>query len=170
MNSDTVQRFMDLHYKMKATRFTGLDNTFVHSEFVTLFEISQLAKEKSGKENIVGVGISMNKIAKKLSVSPAMISKTIRNLENRKIVERYIDTVDRRVIKVCLTEEGFQKFSKIKRDFKDFIFEALDEMGDDDLNKLIELNERLHNIVTVKLEKKKQIIRQKGDLEHGQNT
>lgn len=150
MDSSAAKRFMDLHRKFRQMNFSCLtDGKFNQSEFVTmavLYDHTQDSAEKNALK-----GIPMNLVSKELGVSPAMISKTIGNLENRGLVERIIDSSDRRGIKVSFTDNGLEFFKRNHDISIKFMSDIFDEMGEENFLRFIELNEQMLRILSRKL-------------------
>lgn len=75
-------------------------------------------------------------VAKRLLISTPNMTKLLNKLIEEKLVERFPDQKDRRVINIDLTEKGqnllHDRFQKVKSTFK----EKLSTLSDDQLNKL----------------------------------
>ncbi|MGN0623271.1 MAG: MarR family winged helix-turn-helix transcriptional regulator [Oscillospiraceae bacterium] len=152
MDNSSAKRFMDLHRKFRQMNFSCLtDGKFNQSEFVTMAVMYDHTQDSAGENALKGVGVPMNLISKELGVSPAMISKTIGNLENRGLVERIIDSSDRRGIKVSFTDNGLEFFKRNHDISIKFMSEIFDEMGEENFCRLIELNEQMLGILSRKL-------------------
>lgn len=150
MSNAAARRFMDLHRKFRQMNFSCvIGSEFNQSEFVTMAVMYDHEIKSVGDNNMTGV--SMNRISKELGVSPAMISKTIGNLESRGLVKRIIDCSDRRGIKVCFTESGLEVFKRNQDGSIRFMSEIIDEMGEENFEKLVDLNELMMNILEKKL-------------------
>lgn len=150
MDSSAAKRFMDLHRKFRQMNFSCLtDGKFNQSEFVTMAVLYDHIQDSAEKNALKG--IPMNLISKELGVSPAMISKTIGNLENRGLVERIIDSSDRRGIKVSFTDNGLEFFKRNHDISKKFMSDIFDEMGEENFLRFIELNEQMLRILSRKL-------------------
>ena len=162
MDSSAAKRFMDLHRKFRQMNFSCLtDGKFNQSEFVTmavLYDHTQDSAEKNALK-----GIPMNLVSKELGVSPAMISKTIGNLENRGLVERIIDSSDRRGIKVSFTDNCLEFFKRNHDISIKFMSDIFDEMGEENFLQFIELNEQMLRILSRKLSECRE--NQKRDVE-----
>lgn len=171
MDDSVARRFLKLHHKMKSVSFGVLfNNDFNQSEFITLMAMSHILGDCGSGGNLVGQGVSMNSLTKALRVSPPMISKTVGSLERRGLVERIINKTDRREIRVCLTQKGYELFESGKKSVKIFMDGAFEEMGEEELNVFFDLNERLCSIILRRLEEYKNNKTEEGELKHGQNT
>ena len=89
------------------TAFKGLNNSDMlegcsQSEFNTLVTIEQIEAEK----------VNVNKIAESLKVSMPAVSKTLKNLESKKLIKRKIDVFCRRNTFVELTAKGKKVLEK----------------------------------------------------------
>lgn len=144
MQGDVGKRFLELHSRFKTIRFEAFGSMIHQSEFYTLAcLISQERQEaKAGK-----TGVSMNTLAKKMTVSPAMVSKTVNSLEKMNIVTRVSDDSDRRGVKVCITEKGkvvWEHDKKIRYELMKCIF---DKFGEEKTEQFLDLAEELAEIV-----------------------
>lgn len=68
-----------------------------HSEMMVLFRI----KKHSGEH-----GVKVSEISHHLKVTPPTVSQLINTLEENGLIKRSIDSIDRRSIRVKLTEKG----------------------------------------------------------------
>lgn len=76
-------------------------------------------------------GIAMTKLAQKVHALPPAVSRTIKSLEERGYVARYVNPKDRRNTMVRLTEEGEQVLEESRellKSFADRVFAQTDEM------------------------------------------
>lgn len=151
MDNLVAQRFMEIHRRiMKSLSLKNLlESDFNQSEFVTLMSMHHYIIEHG---NDADTGVLMNWISKELDVTPAMISKTIGSLEKRGIVKRIVDETDRRGIRVKFTDIGFREFMTYVDSLNSFMFSVFDEMGEENIVKMLDLNEQLCNIICKRLE------------------
>ena len=78
-----------------------LSHCLKHSEVMLLFDLKELEKKFSE-------GVSVSTISQSLGVKPPSSTPVITNLEKKHLIERTMDSNDRRIIRVKLTEEGIQ--------------------------------------------------------------
>src|SRR5258708_35398805 len=82
-------------------------------------------------------GISTKDIAQKLHVTPGAVTQLIDKLVEKKIVERHEDKIDRRILKVTLTDFAKNRFSKFKANYINSISEMFTNLDDNELTKLV---------------------------------
>jgi len=101
--------------------------------------------------NVKKGGVPVTKIAPNMGIEPTSLSRLLNTMEDKGLIYREKDTVDRRVVNLFLTEKGleFQKVSKrIVLEYNNFIF---DNFTDDELDvffKVIEKINALTNDIT----------------------
>ncbi len=78
-------------------------------------------------------------ISKILKVTPPSITQILNKLEREGLVERRMDTNDRRVVLVKLTKEGKNIARKGKNNFIKMFHELHDYLGDEDSQELARL-------------------------------
>jgi DNA-binding MarR family transcriptional regulator len=101
--------------------------------------------------NVKKGGVPVTKIAPLMGIEPTSLSRLLNTMEDKGLIYREKDTVDRRVVKLFLTEKGleFQKKSRrIVLEFNSFIFDNFDEAEMDVFFKVIEKINALTNDIT----------------------
>lgn len=151
-SSDLGERFMALHAMVKMLRFDKLQNVLSRSEFFAVSKIVVLASGFSKTENPVGKGVSMKYISSGMRVSPAMVTKTMNSLEQRGIVQRITNADDRREVKVCLTEQGFQVWQTAHKNCNDFMNRVFDRLGEEKMSEFISIAEELIELAAEEIE------------------
>ena len=137
-------------------RNSHLNNIRLHfnkSEFMTLSGIVVKAAGFDLSKNPVGVGVPMKELSATLKVSPAMITKTITSLEKLGIVQRLSDKDDRRGVKVCVTQKGFDYWRE-EHDYRcEFMEKVFERFGIEKANQLFDMVEALIQITSEETEK-----------------
>ena len=75
-------------------------------------------------------GIYVNDLAERLYVTKSAASKMLRQLEQRRLIERRIDPGDRRNTFVCVTPQGEELGEKQRQRFDRFLLQIVDDMGE----------------------------------------
>ena len=84
-------------------------------------------------------GIKVSEISNFLRVTSPSVTQLVNSLEAQGLVERNVDTEDRRVVRVRLTEKGERILGKAAGTFHE-LFEGLVEyLGEESTNRLAEL-------------------------------
>jgi DNA-binding MarR family transcriptional regulator len=102
--------------------------------------------------NVKKGGIPVTKIAPQMGIEPTSLSRLLNTMEDKGLIYREKDTVDRRVVNLFLTEKGLelQKISKkIVIDYNNYIFSHLDENEKETFFKVIEKINALTNDISM---------------------
>jgi DNA-binding MarR family transcriptional regulator len=83
--------------------------------------------------------VTVSEISKHLSVTPPSITQILNTLETRGLIERHMDTTDRRVIVVNLTEQGEQVTEQADEAFSATMKRLIDYLGEQQSNQLADL-------------------------------
>lgn len=91
--------------------------------------------------------ITVSEIAAELDVTPPAVSRSLKSLENRGLIKRETNLVNRRNTMVRLTETG-QKFLEMSRRQMDVVMQYVEEkMGEERKNQLCLLLEEMTEII-----------------------
>lgn len=91
--------------------------------------------------------ITVSEIAAELEVTPPAVSRSLKSLENRGLIKRETNLVNRRNTMVRLTETG-QKFLEMSRRQMDMVMQYVEEkMGEERKNQLCLLLEEMAEII-----------------------
>ena len=77
-------------------------------------------------------GITSKRLSRKADLSPSRASRVISSLHERGYIRMQHDSVDRRLIKISLTEEGKRCVAGIEKEKKQCEFDLLDGLSDDE--------------------------------------
>ncbi len=117
-------------------------------EFFMLVGISHMIEEK--KKNEGGSwqeGITLGEIIKPIEMSMSAASKKISILEKKGLIERRNSTEDRRNVYITFTEKGKAICERERERKRKWMVEIIRRMGTDDTEKLIELLNRIFDIM-----------------------
>lgn len=92
-------------------------------------------------------GIYVSDLAKRMRVMPPSASRTLKTLEERGLVYREADPESRRNTCISLTEKGEEVRAKCMEAIGALMERVIDRMGKEDMEKLIELGNRLSGLV-----------------------
>ncbi len=104
-------------------------------EFVVLRSILKMQTEKN-------TSVYPSDLSHKLNLSRSYVTAVLNSLEDRKLIERTLDTDDRRRILVCITDKGLQIFedmAKKELEQADMLISGL--TGEKTLNLILLLNQ-----------------------------
>lgn len=116
--------FFEAFHRFRKLDITSMFPELSGSDFRTLMTIECVGKEKEGK------GIRVSELAQQMRVAAPAASRTLKGLEERGMIERSVDTEDRRNTYVFLTQKGkevLEDAEQIMNDFSHAVFERLDE-------------------------------------------
>jgi len=91
--------------------------------------------------NVKKGGIPVTKIAPNMGIEPTSLSRLLNTMEDKGLIYREKDTVDRRVVNLFLTEKGIE-LKKIARklvlDYNNYIFSHIEESEKETFFKVVE--------------------------------
>ncbi|KOP66088.1 MarR family transcriptional regulator [Bacillus sp. FJAT-18019] len=92
-----------------------------------------------------GPGMKVSEISSMMNVTSPTITQFINALESKGLVERVMDTQDRRAVRVRLTEEGNHVVQQTYLNVKNRFNELVDFLGEEDSVKLTELLTKVYH-------------------------
>lgn len=96
--------------------------------------------------------MTISELAEKIHVSPPAISRSIKGLEEKGWINRFVDSNDRRTTFVVLTDLGESKYLMVKKQLKDFLNEVLENYDESELNHFISFGNNIYNDFSQKAE------------------
>lgn len=126
----------ELKYALKS--YQG-EHILRYGEFAVMMSVLENAVH-SGKPP-VDTGVPMKMLSDERNCTPAMITKLITGLEERGFVRRELSTDDRRGVKVCVTQKGYDIWQTEHERYHRILDGIGERMGMDNLYKLLELAE-----------------------------
>ena len=137
---ENMQKMLYAHKELKmALRSHQSRHQLRFGEFSAMACIFEVA-QSCGKP-FVDTGVPMKTLADELNRTPAMVTKLITGLEERGFVRRELSKDDRRGVKVCVTQEGYDVWQSDHTLYHQTIEAIGERMGMDRLMLLFELAE-----------------------------
>lgn len=102
--------------------FTALDYSSEHGEHITVAET-----------------------AKQLNVSMPSVSRSLKSLSEKGLIERDLNENDRRSVRIIVTKSGEEKLQGLLRHVYSTLDRALEVFSDEELSQMIELHNRFVN-------------------------
>jgi len=90
-----------------------------------------------------GPGITVSELSNLWKVSAASISQAVNGLEERGLVARTTDSVDRRVVRLCLTALGQKTIHQVNQEFTIIFSGLVNYLGSQKSEELVDL---LHQV------------------------
>lgn len=88
-------------------------------------------------------GIKVSEISAFLKVTSPSVTQLVNNLEAQGLVERNVDTEDKRVVRVRITEKGERILAKAASAFYDLFGGLVEYLGEENTNLLVGLLSRV---------------------------
>ena len=92
-------------------------------------------------------GVKTSDIGDCLSMKKPATSKMLNNLEDKGYIKRFSNKKDRRITYIDLTEEGENLLIKHHQQVDEFLDNIINKMGEDDIKMLINLLNKLSNVI-----------------------
>ena len=103
-----------------------------HNEILLLATIGKISSE-------TGAGLKVSDISNVLNVAPPTVTQQLNSLEARGLIERQMDSEDRRVVRVTLSPAGHEITLKTRQAFITAISGLVEYLGEEDSNRLADL-------------------------------
>lgn len=128
---------------MSRFRKLKLSELFVdmtRADCMTLMAIDHFSQQKQ-----LGI-LTVSELADKMHVKPSAVSRTLKSLEDKELIERTVNKADRRNTYVQLTEQGRCKWKTLEKTMSDLTTAVLSRMKEEDLKMLISCLEELYQV------------------------
>ena len=87
--------------------------------------------------------ITVSEISKILQVTSPTVTQILKKLETNGFVERHADDIDRRVVRITLTEKGLGVAQQARAEFRASLDELIGYLGEEQSNQLADLLSRV---------------------------
>lgn len=135
---------------MRKIRIGELFPDMTQGDGATLLAIEHLNKKKKEKE-----GVTVSDLAERTRTKPSAVSRTLKTLEERGLVERTINRSDRRNTYVTLTETGSITCKQFQQTMCEFGKAVIDRMDEADMRRMIAYINKLNQVAREELEIRK---------------
>lgn len=113
------------------------------------FLLTLLQKERLARPERKGMYVS--ELARRMRVTPPAVSRMLRGLEQRALIERVVDREDRRTTYIVLTGAGEELRHTCALHMQEYSDRVVRRMGEEDLETLLRLWNRLLDIMSEEL-------------------
>ena len=97
--------------------------------------------------NIDKEGTPSTKLAPKMGMEPRSLTRMIKTLEENGLIEKKSDDLDKRLVKLFLTNKGKKVRSQAKEIVLSFNKKVHEEINEEDLNKCFSVLTKLNNLI-----------------------
>ncbi|MCJ8013978.1 MarR family transcriptional regulator [Paenibacillus sp. KQZ6P-2] len=128
----------------------GHDAKIPRGEYLMMHVIWEFMSKKHTQNNSseeIPPGMKVSELSEYLKISSPSVSQMVNALEEKGYVERVMTKNDRRVVYICLTEQGKLILEKVTQQFMAFTDEIIDRLGKEETDQLIHLFNRLYTII-----------------------
>ncbi len=143
------RRFFSSISQFHKLRFGDLFPDMTKMDGMTLLTIAHFNCEH-GEERI-----TTSKLAGAMKTKASAISRTLKNLEEKGLIERTVNQADRRNTYVELTDQGRKVLEECKRMFDEVLEASLSKMSSEDMERLIGYLDELYRITEEEIESRK---------------
>lgn len=121
------------------------------AEFFTMIGIYQITK-KNKEINSFTEGVTTTQVVKDLGTTLSAVSKLMKNLEEKQLIERISSSKDRRVAYIRLTVKG-ERLLLLERERRDKIMnKVIKRVGDEKIKVLIQTMHEMYEYLNQELE------------------
>ncbi|NOZ41550.1 MAG: MarR family transcriptional regulator [Alphaproteobacteria bacterium] len=101
-------------------------------------------------------GLTMGELSRRLLVSNGNITGIVERLQKEGLVKRWVLPTDRRIYSVGLTLKGRTDFREMADRHKDWIGTILAELGDEDLDSMIQMMDHLRKLLRARQDREQE--------------
>lgn len=151
MDSEEIRnRYMQVFHRLGRIRLDSFFRDISQAEFMPLQKIHCFSVQHPQSE-----GLYVSEIAAQLKISSPAVSRTLRSLEGKELIERLPDKHDRRNTFIRLTDKGEKTRQEVFSGICGYFDDVFDRMGGEDMESLLMLLERLSFIMEDEIVRKK---------------
>lgn len=140
------EEFFRTMNRFRKIGFAAMAGAMTKGEFFLLMLL-----HKNRLANPEGKGMYVSELAHSMHVAPPAVSRTLRALEQRGLIERTVDRDDRRTTYIVLTEKGEETRSCYARQFQAYSERVFRRMGEEDMETLFRLWNRFADLLAEEL-------------------
>lgn len=140
------RQFFTTMFQFHKLRISELLPDMTKVDFMTLMEISHLSCGEEKKK------VTTSVLAEKMQVKPSAVSRTMKGLEEKGLIERSVNRADRRNTYVELTEQGKRVIKECKSDLDEVMLTVFAKMGPEDIRRLIGYLDEIYLITKEEIE------------------
>lgn len=145
------QEFFNIMDSFRKLNISSMLPEISHGEFGILKMIECCSRHSQSGEN----GVKISYIVKEMCVPPPAVSRALRSLESKAMVERKVDPSDRRNTFVMLTAKGRETLTEVENIMEDFSDAVVGNLGDETMQKLNRYLRALLETSKTEIEKRK---------------
>ena len=142
------REFQEIMNKFRTLHMSALLPGINHGDFMVMKTIWQCMQESHTSK------VRVSEIVKSMHIPAPAISRCFRMLEGKGYITRSIDTKDRRIVCVELTEEGKEIFLEAEETINSFAETVFGKMGQEDMKKLNAYLRKFFQIAQSEIEKR----------------
>lgn len=139
--------FKQIFLMKKLMNHVSFENNLPRGTFYLLYTIYKRGKTIDGQPYI---GISVSDLSKHLIVSKPAISKTLGELEKKGWIARVSSQNDRRMVYVCITEQGQNLAKQAWHKIDQQLDELMELLGEEDVQNLIRIMGKMNDCLADK--------------------
>lgn len=143
------EKFFGTMYQFHKLQYGALFPDITKVDVMTLMAIAQF-KCKNPEE-----GYTISDLAKCMHTKSSAVSRTLKSLEDKGLIERNVNKADRRITYVDITEKGKETLEACKKTMDDFADAVITKMNERDMERLIEYLDELYQVSRMELELRK---------------
>lgn len=146
MESSLGQELIGVSNELRKLLHRGPVQPVYPGEFMALNAIYWAAGKLEQQES-EAPGVKMGEISRKLHATKPATSKMINALEQKGYVSRVYGKQDRRIVYICLTQEGKEVIETAIEEMEKRVAQLVEKLGEDSTKELIRILRRLHDII-----------------------
>lgn len=132
-------------------RFHKLGFWEVHSELTQAESMTLLAIDRFDS-NCESENLTVSELAKKMKCQSSAVSRTLKALEDKGMIERTVNRYDRRNTHIVLLQKGKDECEEMKTALESFAESVIAQVGETELRQLLADFNKLYEVANEELE------------------
>lgn len=150
LSDEDFARFFKSMQRMNSLNLTSIFKDVTIAEFSLIYAAEEYAQKNGGAH------ISVAEAASKLQVSVPAVSRTLKSIEGKRLIERRADEKDRRSVKLVVTDRGREVLNVNIRYTVEMINKVLAHFSGEELEAMVNLHCKLTQAFSDEFAKLKQ--------------
>lgn len=142
MPGGRMEEVIKVFHRYRCLKIEKIFGGISRSEFLALVLIDKMNGDKRNIADCIQAG----DMCRAMKCTPAAISKTLKNLENKDLVMREVNKENRRITNVILTDKGHEMTDYAHKKMHEFTERISKRLGEDRLDELISILEETYDI------------------------
>lgn len=142
--NDLFRQMIICGKKIHRIKIDGIRNNFNQNEWFIMNSLYEVQVEKLSDDAMKHPGVRC--FAEMMQCTPPMISKILKGLEKKEMIQRSLDQQDKRNVQITLTKQGIEKVREGRIAFTAYTDQIVKRFGEEKLSQIIDLMNEFYEV------------------------